>query len=251
MKMTANTEADRKRRRDSALEKIRALLRKTVENGATEAEAMAAAAKAEELIAKYDVETTELDIQESSFAETKSGFNRDDYHFFVVVSNAIALFTETRYWTEVRNSIPDKGVFFGLAHDVEIAEYFLAICMGAMQREVERYAKTEAAFFPQRKERMIRSFKEGMANRLGKRFVMMASSRKKAGTGLIVLKDALIEEEIAKSGSEFKDESLRYRDKDAAAFNRGSAAGDRVSLNQGLGGNSSANSTKIGSEISH
>lgn len=238
--MTSDINFDRKCRRASALEKIRALLRKTVENGATEAEALAAAAKAEELIAKYDVETTELDIQESSFAEAKSGFNRDDYDFLVVVSNAIALFTETRFWTETRNMIPDKGVFFGLAHDVEIAEYFLAICMGAMQREVDRYARTEAVFFPRRKERMIRSFKEGMADRLGERFVMMASSRKKAGKGLIVLKDALIKEEISRSGGEFTDERLRYRDKDADSFNRGSAAGDRVALNEGLGGRDDA-----------
>src|SRR3546814_7664627 len=76
--MSDHDETERKRRRDSALEKIRALLRKTVENGATEAEAMAAASKAEELIAKYDVETTELDIKESAFASAASEFDYTD-----------------------------------------------------------------------------------------------------------------------------------------------------------------------------
>ncbi|WP_293857322.1 DUF2786 domain-containing protein [uncultured Alsobacter sp.] len=43
--------------------RIRALLAKSVENGATEAEAMAAAAKAQELLAKYGIETDELDAE--------------------------------------------------------------------------------------------------------------------------------------------------------------------------------------------
>ena len=43
--------------------KIKALLGKTIENGATEAEAMAAAIKARELMDKYDIDLTTLDMK--------------------------------------------------------------------------------------------------------------------------------------------------------------------------------------------
>lgn len=243
--MTSDINFDRKRRRASALEKIRALLRKTVENGATEAEALAAAAKAEELIEKYDVETTELDIEESATDFATTPFDPADHAFNVMVCNAIAIFTETQFWTEHRGPVDQRVTFFGLTHDIEIAEYFRDICVNAMRREVEVYVKREAAFFPRRKDRMVRSFKEGMAERLADRFLRMAASRRSQGRGLIFVKDAVIDKDLEKAGLEFTDERVAYRDKDAASYDRGRRAGDNVALNSAVG-TAQENMTKIG-----
>ncbi len=60
-------------RRKAIIAKIRSLMAKTVEKGATEGEARAAAEKAEELIAKYAIELCSLDEREAHRRTRKSG----------------------------------------------------------------------------------------------------------------------------------------------------------------------------------
>ena len=55
--------------KDKILEKIRALMLKTVENGASESEAVAAAQKVAELLEKYNLMMSEVEIDESECAQ--------------------------------------------------------------------------------------------------------------------------------------------------------------------------------------
>ena len=54
--------------RKKMLERVRAIVAKTIDNGCTESEAMAALAKAQELMAAYDISEAELGQTEETEA---------------------------------------------------------------------------------------------------------------------------------------------------------------------------------------
>jgi len=138
--------------RRKLIEKVRALLQKTVENGCTEGEAMAAAAKAAELLAQHDLTMTDVEIGSCECTErpmAAPGHN----HPIQWVLTAVATFTDTRVWLAKRPHFAQapqtdlfghasrgktewlaEYVFFGFEHDVEVAHYLVDICKTAMDR---------------------------------------------------------------------------------------------------------------------
>lgn len=82
-----------------------------------------------------------------------------------------------------------------------------------------------------------------MADRLARRIRDMIPPTP-TGTGLIVLRNALIDQEMTRQGIELEDGGTARRPLDTAAYRAGQSAGDKVSLNRGLGG--AANPALIG-----
>jgi len=138
--------------RRKLIEKVRALLQKTAENGCTEGEAMAAAAKAAELMAQFDLTMTDVEIGATECTERPMAAPARD-HPIQWVLTAVAHFTDTRVWlskqphfaqapqtdlfghaSRGRTEWLAEYVFFGFEPDVEVAHYLVDICKTAMDR---------------------------------------------------------------------------------------------------------------------
>lgn len=131
--------------RRAAAARIRALLAKTVENGCTEDEALAAAAKAGELMDRYGIESSEVEIRAEkcdagafrSRAGKKGTKERTNGVSEVLhVTSAIARFCACR----VYRSGPEVR-YFGLPSDVEVAVYLTDTVEAAMRSSFRRWRK--------------------------------------------------------------------------------------------------------------
>jgi len=127
---------------DKILARIQALRSKTVAQGCTEAEALLAAEKVAELLDRYGVSLSEVEMKEQSCANEGIETNRRRRSAVDECVGTIAIFCDCRSWYEKTASGHIKHVFFGLPADVAGARYL--------------YEKIEYAFHTE-----TRSFKLG------------------------------------------------------------------------------------------
>jgi hypothetical protein len=124
---------------------IQALSEKTVENGATEEEAMRAAAKAKELMDKYEIMLTDEQIvEEGAIKRVYKPQNREDSIIVRWASREIADFAEVKVYTdEGKYGSPIKPLaIVGLPSDVEFFDYLI--------RSLTMFARTGAIGLPAR-----------------------------------------------------------------------------------------------------
>lgn len=217
--------------RDAISRRIRALRAKTVENGCTEAEALAAAQLLADLLAKYNMTLDEAELRESPFAHHRE--RHDDWvgDRLWKVAAAISHLTGARYWVQAPG-MPVSIDFFGFEHEVEVARYMLEICANAMRHEK---ARKEAELWPRIvKRNAMLPFLDGMADRLAQRIRAMKPPQP-AGVGLVVLHDALIDAAMPTKTEQRRARSSRDRD---STYVDGWDAGGKVALNRGLRGGS-------------
>lgn len=219
--------------KDKIAARIRALLAKTVENGCTEDEAIEAARKAAEMLAKYNLTMDEVQAREAEIKHTRASY--EDYVGDRIwkVAAAVAHLVDCRYWTSQAGVRPVQIDFMGFDHEVEIAGYLLQICKGAMEREHKRLKAEYALYTVERRRRKILPFMDGMADRLAQR-IRELKPQQPTGRGLIVLKGQLIADEMKRRGIETEDSRQRRSRTDEDTYAMGRSAADRVSLNKGL-----------------
>jgi hypothetical protein len=219
--------------RESQLGRIRALMAKTIENGCTEAEAAAAAAMVDALMAKYEIDLDEVAMRKQEIIQASVNGGE---HPVVMAANAIATFTDCRVWL-----IGGKLIkYLGFAIDTEIAEYLTLLFKRAIDREAAAFTlfnhEYDALSKPERRE-MVRSFGIGMAARLGERLRDLKSKRdftaRSAGRDLVVMKAPQVNEAFDALGLTMgRTHRINIRNKEAAKA--GHAAGDHVAINQGI-----------------
>lgn len=152
-------------------------------------------------------------------------------------ASAIAQLTNTRYWTGGR-AAPTRITFVGLTHEVEIAAYLLAICERAMRTESAAIMRAVRRLPHIKQAAQVMPFLDGMADRLAARILAMIPPQP-PGRGLVVLRNALITEELARRGVEIETGSAR-RPMNWGAYRDGQRAGDGVALNPGVAATSAA-----------
>jgi hypothetical protein len=222
---------------DKLRARIQALRAKTIDNGCTEGEALAAAAKVAELLDRYELSLTDVEIRETQCEERVY-----ETHFKKRIPideciGAIAAFCDSRVWREKKAEGEARYVFFGLPADVEVAHYLTELIDGAVRAELGRY-KVSAEykrFRHQDRHLANASFAMGMCASIADRLVVMKAERdgmiRSSGRGLVVLKAAVVDAELEKLGLK-----LRTVDVDPgrmitpAAYDAGGAAGETVSL---------------------
>lgn len=219
--------------REKLAARIRALRAKTVENGCTEAEALAAAEKLAQLLADHNMTLDEADLRASPFTRhDHTGVGAVGLKLWKVAL-AVAELTHTRTWSGGRDA-PTGVTFLGLSHEVEVASYMLSICERAMQTEAANLMRAVRGLPHIKQAAKVVPFVDGMADRLAARIRDMIPPVV-PGKGLIVLRNALIDQEMARRGIEIESGRAR-RPLDTAAYHAGRAAADKVALNQGLAG---------------
>lgn len=217
--------------REAAMKRIRALMVKTVANGCSESETMAAAAKVGELMDRYGLTYSDLEIEKERCQQYTASYS---YHDVNVIAGAIARFCGCRVWFE------GGGIqYFGLPIDVVIATYMTDLCRSAMRVGFDMFLASRARPLKQRGRQLRKPFMMAMGYRISERLDGMASAREATattanGTSLVVVKKAVVEEQYLALGLKLRrGRPSRYRD-DNAARAAGRATGDRVNLVPGI-----------------
>lgn len=214
----------------------RALASKTVENGCTEEEALDAARKLAELLAEYNLTLDEVQLRRQPFDRQATHFERDPVaERLWKVAGGIAHMTGSRYWRGAGSSTVETIEFFGFEHEVEVSRYLLALCAGAMRRELRRLKKAYALLVPNARRRKILPFLDGMADRLFERLWEM-KPKEPTGKGLVVLRDSLIVQALKDAGIETKSSAARRSLELEPNYHAGRAAGERVAIHAGVEG---------------
>src|SRR5262249_12018360 len=135
--------SDKRMERAKIIERVRALLTMTVENGCTEAEAMTAATLAAKLMEDYDLAITDMkSVYDERIAQQSKPFQsswnvRQMHAAGIYVAVAVAEFFDCKCW---RNQT--EIIFFGLRDDVHLAHIMLAMVRFAMDQELAGFLKT-------------------------------------------------------------------------------------------------------------
>jgi len=216
------------------IERIRALRSKTIENGCTEEEAASAAEMIAKLLERYNISIEECDVRENKF--NQQSHTQDDLvgRRLYIIADAIAYLIEVKYWIQRPGEKP-KITFFGFEHEVEIASYLLDICRNAIETQSERIEHENRLLRENVRRRKTIAFIDGMTDRLAERIKALKPAPQ-TGTGLIVLRNTLIEAELKKREINLEDTRTRDAYNLDENYGRGISAADRVALNQGLRG---------------
>lgn len=217
-------------------EKISALLKRNTENGASEAEAVAAMGHAARLMEEHGI--TMEDIRTGS--EAASDFIRKHVNegekqlgvFDRLVAPAIARYTDTKVWNDKSVRGVSKLIFFGYRVDVELAEYIREVCDRASDTEWKKYSKTLPVG---NRHKQRKSFLAGMAVRLSERLRELKTENveKTNGRDLVVVKTDLVRRA-------FENENMRLRSGGRItysannAFSAGKTAADNVRFNRAV-----------------
>lgn len=223
--------------------KIRALLNKTVENGASEQEAMLALKKANELmldnfICEHDLEG----VAPEKIIEVREPIIVTGYDFTLFYGDLARLFDCECFWTAGR-----KGdiVFFGFESDAKLAMYFYKLIMRVAFKSIEEYKQSfeyihSKAFYGTHGRTLICSFVKGFTIRLGERLEEMYEQRKASipyGMGLMVIqKDEQVKSEFNRKNPNLKSHKVNLDNLEFQAFQAGKIDGDNVDLVQPLNG---------------
>jgi hypothetical protein len=221
-----NTTNDARRK---MLERVKALLAKTMANGCTEGEAMAALGKARELMAAYEFSETDV-LPETEKAQIFSTGQTDPYGIKWKLSHAVGKFTRCRSW---RNNI--NGVTFcGLDSDVAFATWLLDTLQDFVLREVRCY-RAELLWDGKRAPRiMSSSFVRGATGRIEDRLLELTPVEP-IGKGLVISRNALIDATMSAAGITLRTSRSSRTYINREAFDAGQAAGNAASFGRPVG----------------
>jgi len=221
--------------------RIQALRAKTIDNGCTEDEALSAAAKVAELLDRYDLSLSDIDIRaapcERRVYETwrKKRIPLDD------CIGAVAHFCDCRVWREKNQAGESRYVFFGLRSDIEVAHYLTELIDTAVRSEAGRYKTTPDYRRFRHNERHLAnaSFALGMVASIADKLTTMKAERDKVnhstGRGLVVLKASVVDAEFDKLDLNLRSQRSTSRMVSMAAYEAGGVAGSSLAINPAVG----------------
>ncbi len=225
---------------DKLKARIQAIRSKTTENGCTEHEAMAAAAKVAELLDQYDLSLTDIEIRQDICERVEYETWRKNSGPLDGCVPVIAEFTDCIAWQEANQFGERRYVFFGRHGDVTIAHYICGLIQQAMDTELLRFRATTGylGYRQSNRRKVSDSFLLGMANSISANLQGMKAQRDESsratGRDLVVVKAALIEGELAKLGISLRTLRTKHRMVAKDAYHSGHAAGERVVINPGI-----------------
>jgi len=224
---------------DKLKTRIQALRAKTIDNGCTEDEALSAAAKVAELLDRYDLSLTDVEIRESSCEQrTFETFRKKRIPLDDCIG-AIAHFCDCRVWREKTPTGDPRYVFFGLRSDIEAAHYLTELIDSAVRSELGRYKTAPAyqRFRHQERHLANASFTLGMVASIADKLTAMKAGRDRAnseaGRDLVVLKSAVVDAELDKLGLKLTTVRRATRMVSPKAYDAGGAAGASLAIDPG------------------
>ncbi|MDH6308075.1 hypothetical protein M2451_002594 [Dysgonomonas sp. PFB1-18] len=226
-------------KKEAIKRKIKALLVRTTENGATEAEALAAMAKAKELMMEYYISEHELTdpyaFEKCVFKEVdliKSGYELGGFY------NSLTRLFDCEYFYNYK-----RISFFGFEEDTELCAYFYTFIIRACMAEKDKYMNSKeckALKNIYHGRTLAASFVKGFIWGISQKMEDMYQSRKKdlpEEVGLMVI------DKRNKVNTQFEEQNLKIKThrsnleiKQYSAFLDGEHKGLSTELNYALNG---------------
>src|SRR5665811_789944 len=179
--------------------RVRALMAKTVDKGCTESEAMAAAAKAKELMDKYQLNMTDLELEEEGCEKAQTSKYKGGFNVQSRLALAIEQFCDVKCWSG-RGTM----IYYGLRSDTDFATWLTVALESFVWAQADAYQHQKRLNFEFTDWADRRSFVQGCTYRISERLEAAAAARKQnqAGSGrsLVVAKGAIVEREFKKLG---------------------------------------------------
>jgi len=220
--------------------RIQALRAKTVDNGCTEDEALSAAAKVAELLDRYDLSLTDVELRAAPCERRAYETHRKKRIPLDDCIGAIANFCDCRVWREKNAAGESSYVFFGLRSDIEVAHYLTELIDGAVRAELGRF-KTSTAygqFRHQERHLANASFALGMVASIADKLTKMKASRdqvnQSTGRGLVVLKTSVVDAEFDKLDLKLRTQRSAGRMVSMTAYEAGGVAGAALAMMPGI-----------------
>ena len=221
---------------DKLRTRVQGLRAKTIDNGCTEGEALAAAAKVAELLDRHDLSLSDVEIREAPCERREYETHRKKRIPLDDCIGAIAVFCDCRVWREKNPAGEGRYVFFGLRSDVEVAHYLTEVIDTAVRSELGRY-KTSSdyqRFRHQERHLANASFALGMVASIADRLMAMKAGRDEVingtGRGLVVLKAGVVDTELEKLDLKLRTVSRASRMVSPMAYDAGGEAGTSFSI---------------------
>src|SRR3954470_20095385 len=159
--------------------RIQGLRSKTTDNGCTEAEALLAAAKVAELLDRYDLSLTDVEICNGQCEQRPYETHRKKRIPLDDCIGDIANFCDCRVWREKSYSGNARYVFFGLRSDIEVAHYLTEMIDSAVRSELGRYKNSAGYQRFRHQDRHVAnaSFTLGMVASIAEKLTAMKAER--------------------------------------------------------------------------
>lgn len=222
--------------RDSILDKIRGLMNKTVQNGCTEAEALAALDKARAMMDSYEVTEADLSLSkaESAVFRKEPPGSKDLHGIKRGLATAVAKFCDCKVWRS------QEGLTFcGLKSDAAFATWLLDNLVSHVRAELMRHL-IGSLDYGRKRTLVINGFVIGCTSRISARLNdLCAQSATVANTNaraLVVVKGTAIADKMAAAGIHLGKSRGGRREYDRNAYAAGNAAGDRASFGRPVSG---------------
>ena len=209
---TATAEIDR------VIQRIQALRARTADRGCTEAEAMAAAAKVSELLARHDLTLDEVSVRRSDCEGVSLSTGRKRRAPVDSCTTSIAAFCDCRVWGEQRADASLGFVFFGLKTDVEAARFLHDLIEVTFDTESEsfRHGAIYQSLRGGDRRTALNSFQVGLASGICGKLADLKAARQSGGgqsTGfdLVAVKHSVLDDEISRLGLNFSTRTATSR----------------------------------------
>lgn len=226
---------------DKLRTRIQALRAKTIDNGCTEDEALSAAAKVAELLDRYDLSMTDVELREAPCERVEYETWRKKRIPLDDCIGAVAEFCDCKVWREKNPHGEARYVFFGLRSDIAVAHYLTELIDGAVRSELGRYKTSRDYQRFRHKERHMAnaSFALGMVASIADKLVAMKAERDQAnrstGRDLVVLKSSVVDTELKKLDLNLRSVRRASRMVSTDAYEAGNAAGAALAINPAIG----------------
>lgn len=219
--------------------RIQGLRAKTTDNGCTEAEALSAAAKVAELLDRYDLSLTDVEIRDAACERLEYETRHKKRIPLEDCIGAVANFCDCRVWREKAPTGHPRYVFFGLRSDIEAAHYLTELIDLAVRSELGRYktGREYQQFRHQDRHVANASFTLGMVISIAEKLTAMKAGRDQAnnnaGRHLVVLKSAVVEAELDRLDLKLETVRRPTRMVSPDAFDAGGVAGASLAITLG------------------
>lgn len=225
--------------RENLINKIRAILAKTVNAGCTEAEALAAMSMAQSMMDAYEVTEEDLELKGEEATIAKSDM-RDPHNIRRKLAPSISKFTQTEVWT----SNSKKTInFCGLQSDVDFSVWLVETLSHFVMKELKNYmwAHGYQSLQPHDKRLLINGFVIGCCNRINQRLRELSDNAATSDNknALMVIKSDLINKKMKDDGVQLNTPRSRSSYINENAHNAGHAAGDRATFGRPVSGQAS------------
>jgi Protein of unknown function (DUF2786) len=222
--------------REDLLDKIRALLAKTIEAGCTEHEALAALDRARAMMDAYAVSEGELNLtkNEKAILRREPPGTKDPHKIKRYLADPVARFCGCQCWRQDRIL-----VFCGLPSDAQFATWLIDALTAFVQAEIVKHLIDVDPSKEDRRE-VINGFVLGCTERINQRLndlckqsTAVAAPNAKA---LVVVKDQAIQTKLDELGICLRKSYSSCGAWDDSSYQAGKAARDRASFGRPVSG---------------